>query len=760
MMKQRKWTLLLLLTALSMTAVVWWGLPWAFELPKALGAASPISVQYLASDGTPLRTLLNQDGDRVGPEIDFKEMPDMLVKATLAAEDRRFWQHGGIDLLAVIRALRDNWASGRVVSGASTLHQQLIKVTSRQMSNRSLRIKVIEAFQARRLAMSWSREKVVATYLNRIHYGNLLTGCTAAASGYFNKPLMDLSLAECAFLAAIPQAPSRLNPFQNQALVSSRQQRVLHAMRKLGWITADELKSALAETIVLQRFTGGFAAPHAIEMIKGQGGGSSTKVRTTLDASLQKQVERIVSTRLALLKDRNVTQAAVVVLENATGNVLALAGSRDFFSRDGGQVNGAWVPHSPGSALKPFTYELAFERGYTAAHVLTDLPVEFPTATGTYRPENYARRLYGPVTCRDALGNSLNIATVRLLDEIGGAAVLLPRLQDLGLDTLNESAEHYGLGLTLGNPPIRLIELANAYATIARLGGFRPWKLLPDMEAASQVRRVMQAESCYLIADILSDNQARSLTFGLHSPLRMPFRAAVKTGTSQSYRDNWALGFTAEYTVGVWTGNFDNSPMQEVSGVTGAAPIWREVLLHLHQHRPATWLNEPPTIIPARVDPRTGHRLTAQSPPSRLSREELFVRNNLPRSAKAQDYDSLGRAILPASFGSWVRSADNWLGDLVTCLSEGGGEKVWRIRHPSPGTVIQLDPDLPGGGRRLQLEVDASEGLIEWSCRTLQIHHEAGRAYVLLKAGRHEFMACHRATGELQHTYIIVHDDR
>jgi penicillin-binding protein 1C len=318
--------------------------------------------------------------------------------------------------------------------------------------------------------MSWSRERVLTEYLNRIHYGNLLTGCTAAASGYFNKPLRDLTLAECAFLAAIPQSPTRLNPFRNREAIRPRQERILQAMRELGMITDEQWRVAVAEPLVLQRYTGGFAAPHAVEMLRGRAKVADGRVRTTINAALQRQVEKIIASRLATLKDRHVTQAAAVVIHNTSGEVLAMAGSRDFFAPDGGQINGAWVPHSPGSAMKPFTYQLAFERGFTPASVLADLPVEYPTPTGVYRPENYAHRIYGPVTCRDALGNSLNIATVKLLASLGGAETLLTRVQELGLSTLTESAEHYGLGLTIGNAPVRLIELANAYACLARLG--------------------------------------------------------------------------------------------------------------------------------------------------------------------------------------------------------------------------------------------------------------------------------------------------
>lgn len=756
MKKLRRW---LLLAALPLLGLVfgWWVLPWMVALPPSLTQDRAESVRYLARDGSAMRQLLTAEGDRVSSAARFEELPGFLIQATLAAEDRRFWNHGGVDLMAVARAVRDNASAGRVVSGASTIHQQLAKVSAGQMQKRTLAVKVIEALQARRLAMSWPRERVLTEYLNRIHYGNLLTGCTAAASGYLNKPLRDLTLAESAFLAAIPQSPTRLNPFRHRESVRPRQERILHAMREQGMITDEQWRVALAEPLVLKRYTGGFAAPHAVEMLRDQAKVADGGVRTTIDAALQTQVEKIIAARLATLKERHVTQAAAVVIHNASGEVLALAGSRDFFAPDGGQINGAWVPHSPGSAMKPFTYQLAFERGFTPASVLADLPVEYPTPTGVYRPENYAHRIYGPVTCRDALGNSLNIATVKLLASLGGAEALLTRVRELGLSTLTESAEHYGLGLTIGNAPVRLVELVNAYACLARLGEWKEWRLIKS-DLALPGRAILRSEACYQIADILSDNQARSMTFGTHSPLRLPFRAAVKTGTSQSYRDNWTLGFTPEYTVGVWAGNFDNTPMQEVSGVTGAAPIWRDILLHLHASSPATWYEEPKALVRARIDPRTGRQLTAQSPPSRLSREELFIQGALPPAATRGDYDERGRALLPPEFAKWVSSSDNWLGDLVVCSEKDGTSRPWHISHPIPGTVIQLDADLPGGGRRLLLETEPPMS-VEWRSESLLVKRDGGQAYVLLRAGRHELIAHDPSSGEMKRTHVIVHDE-
>ncbi|MFC5455241.1 penicillin-binding protein 1C [Prosthecobacter fluviatilis] len=749
----RRWKITLFVLPL-LAAGGWWGLPWLLPLPEALLRPPPASTLYLARDGTPLRHLLNEDGTRSAPAVSYAEIPPHLVHALLAAEDKRFFSHGGVDLLAIARAAWSNLRSHRIVSGASTIHQQLIKNTTPQHGRRTLWAKLTEALRARRLAMTWSRESVLAAYANRVSFGNLMTGAATAASGYFHKPLGDLTPAECALLAALPQAPARLNPFRNLEGVLPRQQHILDKMHELHWLSDEEHRVALDQKIVLQRFSGGFEAPHAVEMLRGAA--QNGTVRTTLDAMLQQHIETIIAQRLEVLKGRHVTHAAVVVIENATGAVLTLAGSRDFFAKDGGQLNGAWAPHSPGSAMKPFTYLLAFERGATPASLVADLPVEFATASGTYRPENYSLRSYGPMTYRQALGNSLNISAVRVLDSIGGAETLLPKLRELGLSTLTEDAAHYGLGLTIGNASVRLIELANAYACLARLGKFKPWTLL-QKTTASEERRLLGESESWLIADILSDNQAREMAFGSWSVIRLPFRCAVKTGTSSTFRDNWTVGYTPEHTVGVWAGNFDNTPMQDVSGVTGAGPIFRDVMLHLHEKHAATWYDMPQGITHARIDPRTGKRLTPQTPPARMSREEFFVAGKLPPPAQAGDYDARGRAILPREYAAWIGSSGNWLGDLVT-TAESEARPVLRITNPIPGTVVILDPDIRNGGNRLLLQAMGGER-VRWKCETLELRNEGAHVFAILKPGRHEIEARDEGGGQSVRTFVIVKEE-
>ena len=732
--------------AIAALALAWHLLPWAFDLPPALTQPRPVSTRFLARDGSPLRLLLDPDGRRSGPEVPWEELPRPLIEAVIAVEDRRFFEHGGVDYLAILRALWDNLRHARVISGASTVPQQLIKISS-PPGPRTLWVKFTEAQRARRLVREWPRQKILAAWLNRVSYGNLLIGCRLAAEGYFDKPLSDLTLAECALLAGLPQAPGRLNPLRRRDAALTRQRHVLDRMAEEGFIDADALTRAKAQPLVLTPSRGGFTAPHALSLIGVSTAPPDGLLRTTLDAPLQHRVERILATRLEGLRDRHVTQAAAVILDNATGDVLALAGSRDFFSPDGGQINGAWTPRSPGSALKPFTCLLALETGrFSPASLIADLPVSFPTPTGLYQPENYTGKCFGPVTLRQALGNSLNIAAVKLLDQAGGPAALHTTLQRLGLTTLTEPADHYGLGLTLGNAPARLLELTNAYACLARLGEFRPWRLAADAPSLPPVR-LFDPTHAWQIADVLSDNQARLLTFGARSPLRMDFRVAVKTGTSTSYRDNWAIGYTPEFTIGVWSGNFDRTPMQGVSGVTGSAPLLADLFALVRERRGATtWFPTPPDVLPVRIDPRTGKRLTAQSPTPRLQRSEHLTSAQLPAIATASDYDPQGRALLPPEYAAWCASADNWLGDLVTCPPAHDSPDELRLLQPAEGAVYHLDADLPDGGRRLRLRSNRDpDPALHWQSDTLQLSQQNGVWTALLTPGPHVITLRHGA---------------
>lgn len=736
-------------------ALTWYGLPWCFPWPAELNTPPLRGAEFVDRDGVPLRRLLD-GGQRAGETIPMGKIPPSLVLATLAAEDKRFRTHGGIDLLATARAARDTVMAGHRVSGASTVTQQLVKIVHRRP--RTLWTKVVEAFTARRIEMTWDKDRILDVYLNRLGYGSMAIGCSEAAATFFDKPLADCSLAECAFLAGLPQAPGRLSPWRNPAAAKKRQEWVLGRMKELQWITPYEYARALAEPLRTVRKSSAFRAPHFVDMIlagMADEPPTGSSLRTTLDMAVQEHCERCVRDRLGRLHERNVHHAAAVVIENATGNILALVGSPDYGSRDAGQVNGATARRSPGSALKPFTYLLAFQQGRSPATIVSDLPVEFMTPTGIYRPENYNHRAAGPVSMRQALANSLNLSAVRVLQQHGGPAALVEALQSCGITTLTKKPEDYGLGLTIGGGEVTLLELTTAYSCLARLGTHRPPVFLTAAAASPEVR-VFDPVACWLLADVMADNDARTRSFGMDSALRFPFPVAVKTGTSTDYRDNWTIGFNTRFTVGVWVGNFDNSPMRGVSGVSGAAPIFRDIFTWLDSRWPAAWFERPPEIVEMEVDPLTGVPVPARLTGRRPVVTEKFVREAAPeKSEGAACYDAAGRVLLPSAYAAWLAGPDNWLGAaaVATDRAEAG---AFRILSPLPGARMLLDPDLPDGGRRLPLRTTLPAADSEWSSPTLRIEAMPHGAVAILEPGRHHLTARRKSTGEEQHTAIEV----
>ena len=740
--KLRRW-LRRLLAAAVVWLLVWYALPWCFPWPEELNAPPATAATFADREGAPLRRLL-ANGGRAGGALALEEMPPSLVKAALAAEDQRFRSHGGVDWLATARAVKDSVSAGRNVSGASTVTQQLVKIAHPRP--RTLWTKVMEIFTARRIEMTWSKDEILAAYLNRLHYGSFAEGCAEAAQTFFDKPLADCSLAECAFLAGLPQAPGRLSPWRNPGGAKKRQAWVLSRMKALAWITPEEYARALAEPLRPVRKASAFRAPHFVDMVLSglpDEPPPGTSLRTTLDSSIQEQCERCVRDRLARLADHNAHHAAVVVLDNATGHVLALAGSPDYAAA---QVNGATARRSPGSALKPFTYLLAFQNGQSPADIVPDLPVEFMTPTGVYRPENYNHRAAGPVSLRAALANSLNLSAVRTLQQHGGAPALVVALQSCGLTTLTRKPDDYGLGLTIGGGEVTLLELTAAYSCLARLGTHRAPVLLMDAPVSPEVR-VFDPAACWLLADVLADNDARTRSFGMDSALRLPFPVAVKTGTSTDYRDNWTLGYNARFTLGVWVGNFDNSPMRGVSGVSGAAPIFRDIFTWLETRWPSPWYERPPEIVELEVDALTGKPVPPRLTGRRPVVLEKFRRDLAPDKDDGEDlYDAGGRVLLPSAYASWLAGPDNWLG-AAAVATDRMEPAAFRILSPLPGASVMLDPDLPDGGRRLPLRTTAPAGTVEWSSPTLKIETTPRGAVALLEPGQHTLTARNTAGG-------------
>ncbi len=757
--KLRRWLKRAVFTLLALFALAWICIRFV-PVPEALLRKPPESLELTDRNGQSLRE--TRVGERFQKEIPLSQVPVIFQQAMFAAEDKRFEKHDGVDWLATARSFVDGFREQRFTSGASTISQQLIKIAVPRP--RTLRTKCIEMATALRLEQLWSKEEILAAYVNRLDFGNLNFGIASAASYYFGKPPADLSIAESALLAGLPLNPSRLNPHSNPAGAKRRQTTVLRRMLEAGWLTAEQQQHALEEPLNYRTPQRTFLAPHFVNLVlqnvadlseKSTDGDTrpriSGQVKTTLDLDLNHFIEQSLIERLAKLRDHNVSEGAVVVLDNRTREVLGLVGSGDFFAPGTGEVNGATVPRSAGSTLKPITYLLALERGDTPATVLADIPAEFSTSSGPYKPTNYSRHCQGPVRFREALACSLNIPAVRLLQSLGGPLPLQRRLQSWGITTLRSDPTEYGLGLTIGNSEVRLLELTNLFATLARYGEFAPVRILPQLEhSAHSTPRPpappVKPEHFWLIADMLSDNAARQPQFGGASPLRFDFPVACKTGTSTDFRDNWAVGYTPEFTVGVWVGNFDNSPMNDVSGVSGAGPLLNDVFKYLHRRFGTTWFLRPAGIVEKTVDPITGH-LVAPTTPGAVA--ERFDSAMLPRIATADDYDDLGRVLLPAEYARWAAGPENHLRDRIHVRSDGSIQ----ILSPAPGSTFIVDPDVPSTA--LIPLVATAPGAV-WESATLQFREQAGKTYALAADGEHQITARDPASGKTASTRIRV----
>lgn len=750
--KRATWRLLC--CVVLVVTVGWLGLQFV-PLPPALLRPAVQSVEFTDRHGVPLRETRTEE--RFAHVVELENVPPNLIHAMLAAEDKRFFEHHGIDFAALVRAVTGNVRHGRVTSGASTITQQLVKISDPRP--RTLSTKLLEAARAVRLEQLWTKDEILEAYLNRLDFGNMNIGVAAAADYYFGKPLKDLSDAEAAFLAGLPKNPTRLNPHRNLAQAKHRQMTVLERMWDNGWLGADQFATASQERLTLQPRQRLFRAPHFVDFVMQElPPGAPSKVGTTLDLDLNRFVEDTVKERLTPLREKNVHDGAVVVIDNRTGEVIALVGSENYFAPGTGQVNGALAPRSAGSTFKPFTYLLALERGATPASIVADVPAVFATTTGVYRPENYNKRCHGPLSYRLALANSLNIPAVRVLSFMGGAALLQARLRAWGMTTLEQPAEHYGLGLTIGNAETRLLELTNAYAALARLGEWRPYRVMldPALEKHTDIATIPLAaghtaqtrDAAWLIADMLSDNAARMIGFGLHSALRFDFPVACKTGTSTDYRDNWAVGYTPEFTVGAWVGNFDGSPMREVSGVTGAAPIMHTVMDHLHARFGTTWFATPDNVVEREVQPLTGKLVTHARPEAV---REKFLRDHLPPVESTEDYDAEGRVKLGPEYRAWMESGENGMAARAWCDAQ---DTTLRVEAPVAGTTYVIDPDLPSS-RFLPVRASGVAASV-WESDSLEFRERDGRTCAELSEGMHRLSVRDPSTGARAETWIYV----
>ena len=650
------------LVLISLAALVWstfnTDLPPLPSFHTVRTTHQPSDKRLLDRSGAIIHELRTDMTRRLFAWTRLADISPALRAAVLAAEDRRFYQHDGVDYQALLAALLQRLVGGPR-RGASTISMQLASMidptAERSFGPRTLSQKWRQIQRAWVLEQYWSKDEILEAYLNLVSFRGELQGVAAAASVLFGKAPHGLTAAEASVLAVLLRSPN------------AGRRTVTRRAQTLQYTLGQQMAGPGIDTAVRQAFDApgsvgprvAWASHVAFQLLRTVQ--PQTSVHSTLDLSLQRAATEILRRHLLALTQRNVQDGAVLVVENATGNVLAYVGSSGELS-SARFVDGVRARRQAGSTLKPFLYGLALDqRLLTPASLLKDLPLNVPVVGGLYRPQNYDRAFTGVVTVRTALAASLNIPAVRTLELVGTDA-FVQQLQGLGFDGIVKPGDYYGPSLALGSADVSLWQLVNAYRTLANGGRSSPLRLTADAQTTASQRLYSDA-AAFLISHILSDRERRSPTFGLHNALTTRFWSAVKTGTSKDMRDNWCIGYSGRYTVGLWVGNFSGAPMWNVSGMSGAAPVWQDVMAWLHRSIPSRPPEPPPHLV---------SQLISFPQHTEPQRQEWFIDGTQP----AQAHQDLAVGTV-------------------------------RILSPAQGTIIALDPDIPSAHQRIAFEAQA-----------------------------------------------------
>ena len=645
--------------------------------------------------------------------IALHDIPPLLLQAFVLAEDKRFYQHAGDDWLARIKALYQNLRAFRSIRGASTLTEQVVRILHPRP--RTLWSRWLEGWEAGRLEAATSKAGILEFYVNQVPYAANQRGIVQAARYYFDRDLDTLTIKEQLALVVLVRAPSRLDLYANPQRIVPAINRLADRLLEQRRISAEHLSAIKSESFQLERPRTPIPAWHFVNQAVQQAPHTSASgtirmtrmIRTTLDAGLQRVVQGLLDQRLQLLKNQHVQNGAVLVVEHATGEVLAwvVAGNRNL-DLPAGFLDTVLTPRQPGSALKPFLYALALEEGWSAATIIPDTPLTESVGLGLHQYQNYSRLFYGPVTLREALGNSLNIPALRTIQFVGSAHYLF-RLHALRLTTLNQHPDFYGDGLALGNGEVSLFALVQAYAALANQGAFLPITLLMDDPAPREKVRVFSPEVSSLIGNILSDPDAKRLEFGAGGILDFPVQTAVKTGTSSDYRDAWAVGFNYRYTVGVWMGNLSQQPTKNVSGARGPALVLRSVFAELNKHQHTRPLYLSPRLVP--------HPLCRES--GALQREDETCSRYTEWFLPGTEPGTVLRLIPPEPL---------------------------RWRQPTNGLQLAADPRIPDDLEVFPFEIQgvAADAQVEWTLDGATLAQTTGGSYAWpVQPGTHRLHA-------------------
>lgn len=667
---------LVTLVALVVSCVIAFGVYTKMQLrpfpdalpPEGLGSLAP---RYVDRNGEPLSVTYRNTWN-VHDVVPLYDIPDFLKLAFIAAEDQRFYSHGGADWIARLHAAFQNVRALRAVRGASTISEQSVRMLHPR--RRTVWARWLEGFEAARLEARFSKDDVFEFYLNQVPYARNRRGVAQAAREYFDRDLQTLNEKEMLALAVLVRSPSRFDLHRGTTLVEKRLAQVAERMVESSAISEDERQRIVDAPLSVRRSQLPVDAAHFVGYLHRANGQSPVR-RTTLDSSLQRRAQQILDKTLEGLRGRDVTDGAVLAIDHETDEVLVWVNAGGFDDDDGGQIDMVTTPRQPGSTLKPFLYALALENGWTAATLVDDSPLMEAVGNGLHPFQNYSRHYYGQVRVREALGNSLNVPAIRAI-RYTGRSEFLSRLQRLGVVSLEQHPDFYGDGLALGNGELSLLELVNAYATLARGGVYRPLRLGTE-DGREAGRQVFSAEVSSIVANVLSDPEARALEFGRASVLELPVQTAVKTGTSNDYRDAWIVGFSHRYAVGVWMGNLDRKPMRGVTGSSGPGLVLRALFAELHRNRRSRSLPLSRRLRQVEICRESGARPLPACP--RMT--EWFRARNVPAE--------------PCSRHGDVETTVTVAHDL-------------RVIQPSPGLHLAMDPRIPDEIERFELRLARS----------------------------------------------------
>lgn len=660
-------------------------------LPKLLAppGGNTSKRQIVDRAGTPLSYTF-ASGWNLTDQRPLHAIPESLQRAFIEAEDRRFYEHSGVDWLARFHAGWQNIRARQVVRGASTISEQVVRMLHPRP--RTVWARFVEGFEARQLERTFSKQEILEFYLNQVPFAARRRGVAQAARYYWDRDLDTLNEREQLTLAVMVRAPERLNLYKDARGVESGVTALADHLNHTGRLPDEARASLNLQRLTQTPSTLPVRADHFVRYVQTVASDTEQpRIMTTLDPEIQAIAQKIVDERVADLAKHHVTDAAILIVDNQNAEIVAWVNAGSFSAEHGSQIDAILTPRQPGSTLKPLLYAAALSKGWTGATIISDSPLAEAVGAGLHTYRNYSRAYYGDVSLREALGNSLNIPAIKTIHFVG-VYEFLQLLRSTGFSSLQKGAEFYGEGLALGNGEVTLFELVQAYAMLANRGVWRPLRATRGEDTAmnEKPRQIVSPEVSSLIGNILSDPQARRREFGNDGLLRLPVQTAVKTGTSTDYRDAWTIGYTENFTVGVWMGNLNRASMNDITGAKGPALVLRSIFSKLQPRKESRPLYLSPSVAKYAVCPHTGKRAGPTCPHI----EELFIPGTEPTTTCSRKHNE----------------------DHATFKEHSTDSGAVEITMPTPGLNFARDPRIPDAFEAIQFELSAPQEItkVRW----------------------------------------------